>query len=102
MIIITSKKNGFRRCGVAHPAEKTEYPNDFFTAEQIEELHNEPMLVVLEGDEEAAKLSNKLAPARELVALVKQASAEDLAKLAKGETRKQVLEAIEARSKELA
>lgn len=102
MLIITSKKAGFRRCGVAHPAESTEYPDGFFTPEQIEELHKEPMLVVKEGEEEASELSNKSVPARQLVALVKQATVEDLEKLAEGETRKQVLEAIDARRKELA
>ncbi len=102
MIIITSKKEGFRRCGVAHPTTPTEHPDDAFTPEQIKALHDEPMLVVLEAGEAEAVLTDKQVPARQLVALVKQASAEDLDKLAEGETRKQVLDAIEARRKELA
>lgn len=101
MIIITSKKEGFRRCGMAHPTTPTEYPDDAFTSEQIKALHAEPMLVVLEAGEAEAVLTDKQVPARQLVALIKQASAEDLDKLAEGETRKQVLDAIEARRKEL-
>ncbi len=101
MIIITSKKDGFRRCGVAHPAEPTDFPDGTFTPEQIEILRNEPMLVVQEEDEAEEKFTDKQVPARQLVALVKQASAEDLERLAEGETRKQVLDAIEARGKEL-
>lgn len=101
MIIITSKQHGFRRCGVAHPAETTEYPDGTFTPEQIEILHAEPMLVVLEAEEADAELTNKQVPARQLVAMVKQATAEDLDKMAEGETRKQVLDAIAARRQEL-
>ncbi len=46
MIRITSKKAGFRRCGVAHPGETTEYPNDRFSKKEIAILEAEPMLVV--------------------------------------------------------
>lgn len=46
MIVITSKRDGFRRCGVAHPARPTEHPDDAFTAEQLVELLAEPNLVV--------------------------------------------------------
>jgi hypothetical protein len=101
MIIITSKKPGFRRCGMAHPAEPTEYADDAFTAEQIEALHAEPMLIVLEAGEAEAELTNKQVPARQLISLIKQASADDLQRMTEGETRKQVLDAIEARRKEL-
>lgn len=101
MIIITSKKAGFRRCGVAHPAEPTEYPDDTFTPEQLEILHDEPMLVVLDAGEAEAELTNKQVPAADMIALIKKASVEKLDKLADGETRKQVLAAINARRKEL-
>lgn len=43
---ITSKVNGFRRAGVAHPSTPTEYPADVFTPEQAEALMAEPNLVV--------------------------------------------------------
>jgi hypothetical protein len=46
MIIITAKKDGFRRCGVAHSAKRVEYPADAFSPEQLAELQAEPMLVV--------------------------------------------------------
>lgn len=46
MIIITAKKDGFRRCGIAHSAKRVEYPADAFTSEQLAELQAEPMLVV--------------------------------------------------------
>lgn len=102
MIIITSKQPGFRRCGVAHPAEPTEYEDGFFTQEQIAALHDEPMLVVLEvedviGDNPPGKLS-----AAEAIAIAKAATTiEELDVLTKGETRKTVLDAIVARHKEL-
>ncbi len=52
---ITSKLAGFRRAGLAHPAEPTDYPAGTFTPEQIATLKGEPMLVVEEigtGDQE--------------------------------------------------
>ena len=52
MIIITSKKINFRRCGVAHPKEPTEYPNDRFSKKELEILDAEPMLTVEHIDDE--------------------------------------------------
>lgn len=46
MIRITSKIDGFRRAGVAHPAAPTEYPDDEFSKEQLAALKAEPMLIV--------------------------------------------------------
>ncbi len=46
MIIITAKKDGFRRCGVAHGAMPTTYQPDAFTPAQLAELQADPMLVV--------------------------------------------------------
>jgi hypothetical protein len=43
-IRIRSKRAGFRRCGVAHPAEFVDHPDDRFTPEQVEILRAEPML----------------------------------------------------------
>lgn len=51
MVIISSKKDGFRRAGQAHPAEATEYKDGHFTKEQLEQLHAEPMLLVQEVNE---------------------------------------------------
>ena len=101
MIIITSKKDGFRRAGVAHSARTTEYPDGFFSDEQLELLRAEPMLYVLEGDEGQAELTDKPVPARELITIIKGASLDDLDKLAEGEDRKSVLDAVSVRRKEL-
>ena len=45
-IVITSKRDGFRRCGVTHPGKPTYYPDDFFTHEQLEALDKEPQLIL--------------------------------------------------------
>jgi len=45
-IRITAKKDGFRRCGIAHPAIATEYPVDQFSKKDLVALQAEPMLVV--------------------------------------------------------
>lgn len=50
MIIIVSDQAGFRRGGIAHSAEPTSYPDDFFTEEQLEVLEQEPMLTVEHGE----------------------------------------------------
>jgi len=55
MLIITSKKDGFRRCGVAHPAVATEHKDDTFTKEQLKVLKAEPMLTVVEKAETPKK-----------------------------------------------
>ena len=102
MIFITSKKDGFRRAGVAHSARTTEYPDGFFSDEQLELLRQEPLLYVLEGDEVQAELSDKPVPARELIQIIKSASLDELDKLAEGEERKSVLDALAERRKELA
>ena len=101
MIIITSRKDGFRRAGLAHPAAATEYPDGFFSQEQLEMLRTEPMLQVLEAVEAEGELSEKPVPARDLIAIIKNGSLDDLDKLAEGEARKSVLDAIAERRKEL-
>lgn len=45
-VVITSKRDGFRRCGIAHPGKPTPYPDDFFTEEQLEALGKEPQLIL--------------------------------------------------------
>ncbi|MEX2450915.1 MAG: HI1506-related protein [Rhodospirillales bacterium] len=57
---ITSKKNGFRRAGIAHPTKPAIHPIKRFTPDQIEQLKNEPMLDVSEVD-----VDPKSVPARE-------------------------------------
>lgn len=46
MIRIKSFNDGFRRCGIAHPAAWTDHADDEFTAAQLERLKSEPMLRV--------------------------------------------------------
>jgi hypothetical protein len=51
MITITSKKDGFRRCGIAHPGASTTYPDDAFSAKQLKILQGEPMLTVVVSEQ---------------------------------------------------
>lgn len=46
MIRIMSKRAGFRRCGIAHPAVPVEYPDDRFTRKELAALTADPMLKV--------------------------------------------------------
>jgi hypothetical protein len=46
MIRIRSKQHLFRRCGIAHPKDPVEYPDDRFTKKELAVLKAEPMLVV--------------------------------------------------------
>jgi hypothetical protein len=47
MIVIHSRaRDGFRRAGQEHPAGRSEYPADAFTAEQLEQLQAEPLFTV--------------------------------------------------------
>lgn len=46
MIIIKSKTEGFRRCGVVHTSDGQEFPDDRFTKDQLKAIENEPMLIV--------------------------------------------------------
>lgn len=46
MIIIESKRHNFRRCGIAHPSDAVDYPDDRFTPEELKILQAEPMLIV--------------------------------------------------------
>lgn len=48
VIRITAKQNGFRRCGVAHSIEPTDYDLRRFSTEQLDVLKAEAMLVVQE------------------------------------------------------
>lgn len=48
-ITITAKRDGFRRCGVAHKDSPVIWPEGSFTADQIAVLKAEPMLVVYDG-----------------------------------------------------
>lgn len=51
---ITAKRDGYRRCGVAHPGAATDHEIDAFDAKQIETLKQDSMLIVQELDAGAA------------------------------------------------
>lgn len=48
MIRITSKRDGFWRCGVQHYKKPTEHSGDRFSEEELERLNADPMLTVEE------------------------------------------------------
>ncbi|WP_035250872.1 HI1506-related protein [Desulfocurvus vexinensis] len=54
-IIITSKKDGFRRAGLPHPAQATSYPDDRFSPAELAALQAEPLLVVQVVEDPAAE-----------------------------------------------
>jgi len=62
---IWSKADGFRRCGVAHKAAPTDWPDDAWTKDQMKRLEAEPMLTVERipdtptGDDDPAPKSGK-------------------------------------------
>ncbi|WP_027714903.1 HI1506-related protein [Desulfuromonas sp. TF] len=102
LIRITAKKDGFRRCGIAHSKAPTDYPADKFTRDQLRGLKAEPMLTVEEIEtEEKEKAPPRPNAAESIKLVVVAATLEDLDKLAEGEERKTVLEAIEKRRQEL-
>ena len=47
--IVSRAHDGFRRGGIAHPADAT-YPADAFTAEQLAAFEDEPLLTVIIDD----------------------------------------------------
>ncbi|HHT3220348.1 TPA: HI1506-related protein [Klebsiella michiganensis] len=60
-ITITAKRDGFRRCGVAHRDVPVTWPDGHFTDEEIAILRAEPALVVhigaLSGDDDKLELA---------------------------------------------
>ncbi|HBC0038449.1 TPA: hypothetical protein JGA48_002676 [Salmonella enterica] len=53
VIEITARRDGFRRCGVAHSATTKAWPVDAFTPEQLAVMKADPMLIVVERDKAA-------------------------------------------------
>ena len=74
LITITAKRDGFRRCGVAHRDVPVVWPDGSFTDEQIAILRAEPSLVVhlgpVSGDDD--KLKAALGRVQELETVVLQ------------------------------
>jgi hypothetical protein len=48
MIRIRSKREGFRRCGIAHSEAPKDYPDGKFSKDELARLKAEPMLFVEE------------------------------------------------------
>jgi len=46
MIRIESKRHNFRRCGMPHPKQPVDYPDDRFTLKELKILGAESMLIV--------------------------------------------------------
>jgi len=59
MIRIRGKRHNFRRCGIAHPKDPVDYPNDRFTEKEIEILKAESMLIVELIPDEPARESRE-------------------------------------------
>jgi len=55
---ISAKRDGFRRCGIAHTTEPKVYPDDQFTDEQLQTLFDEPLLDVKVVDADIVKSEN--------------------------------------------
>ena len=92
-------EKGFRRAGIFFTREETIVT---VSEDQLKLIQGEPLLVcqVLEEIPESVEVV-KL-NAADTIKLVSTASAEDLAKLAEGEERKSVMDAIAKRQTELA
>lgn len=58
-VIITSRADGFRRCGTAHSSIPVEYSDEHFTADEIALLQAESMLIVEIVTDEAIKATSK-------------------------------------------
>jgi len=106
-IKITAKKDGFRRCGIAHPAAATEYPADKFTPKELKVLQAEPMLVVeiTQGDKPTGGddgKPNKPLKAEELIGKIKEAATvEEVDEILGTDQRATVIAAATARKEEL-
>ncbi|MBN3068156.1 HI1506-related protein [Pectobacterium brasiliense] len=77
-IQITSRSDGFRRCGMAHSAKTQTYADDHFTAAQLTVLENEPQLIVVRVSCDAEKSSDtakQLSSALEKLKAAEKASA---------------------------
>lgn len=51
-IIISAKRDGFRRAGIAHSSKPTRYADDFFSEEQLKAMLKEPQLTLAHVEDE--------------------------------------------------
>jgi len=64
-IRITSKKEGFRRCGIAHSEKPVIYADGQFSKKELAALEAEPMLIVEKISVQEAQKSGWKPPASE-------------------------------------
>lgn len=57
MITISSKRDGFRRCGVAHGKAETTYDDGRFSAAELAALQAEPLLTVVVTSSDPAEMT---------------------------------------------
>jgi hypothetical protein len=70
-IVIKSKRDGYRRGGVAHPKGSTTYPVGNFTKDQVEAFKNDPRLEVKLTGEDAGGGQGDWPPTEEALAEMK-------------------------------
>ena len=58
-IVITSKYDGFRRCGIAHSSTAARYPDDFFSEAQLRALSKEPQLILAYEEDEFDQVQDR-------------------------------------------
>lgn len=58
-IVITSKHDGFRRCGIAHSSTALRYPDDFFSETQLRALSKEPQLILAYEEDEFDQVQDR-------------------------------------------
>ncbi len=59
MIRISSKREGFRRCGIAHTVTPVDYPDDRWSPAELAQLRAEPMLTVEVAPLPSANLTDR-------------------------------------------
>lgn len=99
-IKITSKRNGFRRCGIEHPDQPVIYPDGTFNSEQFKVLKAEPMLIIEEiKEQENVKPINPLGGVNVQTAIEKIATMtlDELKQVAEIEERVTVKKVIDER-----
>lgn len=65
IVRITARRAGFRRCGIAHPAQPVDHPAERFSTDELQRLQAEPLLEVelLDDSEQQVEASAAPAPA---------------------------------------
>jgi hypothetical protein len=77
-IQITAKRDGFRRCGIAHSEKTTTYQDSHFNDHELSILESEPNLIVVRIGTDTASGDNSTAEQKiaELSALLEQSRSE--------------------------